>query len=565
MDELRELVEPKEQEFTELWSRMDTDRLLYNLDTYVMKQLDDQDMPNVVNVTLNAPQSYADKVISVISGAISQIVVEGDNFKKGSDEASVIERCLTDVFAAADERLSGLEYPLLNTFHAAQFALRGRSGMRIALRMSKDEIIPDIIPLDPHYYSYDLSTKGLDWLCFSILRSKAKILMDYKVEFDEKDKDTNAEVRDFWNFKEEVIYVKSIETKRQRNPYGYPPFVTQICNTGSFLMDKESMVRHGESVYAPLRTMYPELNRIASILATQALAAIKPGLQKQVEDEGIASPPTLDRTPGIARVVPVTKGYEYLPLPSADMNRATQTYWSIIQSFVQQGSISTTEYGNVTFPLSAVAIRGLAAKNDTIYLPRIQAMAMLYQKAARMIINQLIKIGKPIKVSVGGMRKVYQPSDLEGEYKIGFKFFSISPEEEIANYSVGAAAKSLGLSQDTIFRSILKLQDPEGEIRKRTSEDAEELDPAIKLYRQGHRLIDAEDYVEAELTLQSLERLLKQRAMPPLPMPATTTPEQPKSPKGFNAGANLVPLLGKSGGRAKVAAEQLPQEAVNAS
>ncbi len=551
MNELETLVKPVEGALAALWSRYDNDRILYDLEAYVMKQIDGAVMPKVVNVTLNAPQTFADKVISVVSGAISQIVVEGDSLKE--KQPSIIENCLTDVFAAADERLSQVEYPLLNTFHAAQFTLRGKSSMRIALRMQGDEIVPDIVPFDSRYLSYDATFDQLRWFSALLRRNVGDILEQYPKAAIDKTK-TEEILRDLWTGKEEITYINDAEVSRKPHPYGYPPAVTQICNRGSFLMDDVSMVRHGESAYAANRGLYGELNRVASILATLALGAVKPALQKQVVDESTAVAPGEGRTPGVATVVPVTKGYEFLALPTADMNRAVQTYWSILQSYVQQGSISMTEYGNVTFPLSAVALKGLAAKNDSIYLPEIQAMAMLYQKASRMIVRQLIDIGVPIKVSVGGMRKVYDPSDLEGEYKIGFKFYSISPEEEIANYSIGAAARSLGLSQDSIFRNILKLQDPEGEMRKRASEDAEGMDIAIKLYRQGHRLIDSEDYLEAELTLQALERVLEQRNVPINPSLPQVQGE--KGARGFDAGADLVPLLG---GRAKVAAQKLPQ------
>ena len=424
--------------------------------------------------------------------------------------------------------------------------------MRICLRLDKEKnLVPDILPLDRRYATYDVGVDGILWACNLSRRSKAKIKAEYNKDIGSAD----ADVRDFWDEKVNVIYVGNEEVKQTKNSYGYVPFVLQTRMAGSFLMDKDSMKRHGESIYAANRDLYPELNRVASIIATKALENIKPGLQKPVDDETSAKPPAPALKPGVGKAIPVTKGLEYLLMPSKDLTQATRQFWSIMMSFIQQASLSLTEYGNVSFPLSAVALKSLSAKNDTIYLPGIQGMTQMYQRAARMIINQTLNLKAIPRLSVGGQTHEYKSADLEGDYTIKYRFYSVSPEEEVANYSVAAAAKALGLSQDTIFRNILKLEDPDGEIAKRLAEDAEEMVPDLKLLRIAKGMVEEGKGKEMELQF-----ILDRLDMTVEELKGGKVPVERKR-LGPGEGATL-PLLGERGraGGSLAAGENMTEE-----
>ena len=59
----KKLIEDKESELSALHSRMDGDLDIYNLAPYVMKDYTGRPTANIDNVTLNAPQVFADKAI----------------------------------------------------------------------------------------------------------------------------------------------------------------------------------------------------------------------------------------------------------------------------------------------------------------------------------------------------------------------------------------------------------------------------------------------------------------------------------------------------------------------
>jgi len=113
------------------------------------------------------------------------------------------------------------------------------------------------------------------------------------------------------------------------------------------------------------------------------------------------------------------------------------------------------------------------------------------------------------------------------------------------------------LSDDTIRRDILHLENPEEEDAKVNAQAARQSDMAINLFERGHDLIDlagepgAEKYyIEAEFVLQQLEVILRQRMS--------------GNPIGFGDGASAptgtatptMPVFGGSGGNANVSGEE---------
>ena len=71
---------------------------------------------------------------------------------------------------------------------------------------------------------------------------------------------------------------------------------------------------------------------------------------------------------------------------------------------------------------------------------------------------------------------------------------------------------AIGMSRHTVFRDIVKLDDPDGEIMKALAEKGEQGDIAQTLYLVGHQQIDDKKFIQAEMTLQQLELVLRNRA-----------------------------------------------------
>ncbi len=428
MDITLTTVKDKDREFIDLQTRMDTDEKLYYLEPYVMKDPGGQkDTPDVINVTFNDPQVFANRAIAIKMGASMQPVVKGRDMK--DKQTTLIEQFLTDMFISIDDYLfqsRGLmgQYP----FYCEHIDIRGHIGARVFLREEGDKFIPNVLPIDMRYCSYERGIDGFLWVAPYYNRSKAMIKEEYKVDIT----GASAVVRPVLTREEEIVYVADQEVKRWAHNLGYVPFVLGLASAGSTLQGIDSLKRTGESIYAPLRALFPELNRVASILQTLNMSAFAGGLQYASELGAEAEKPDLPPF-GLKTVVPVEKGGGYAPMPINDIKAATRLFYAILDARIQRASFSAVDYGNLTFPLSALAITRLTAHKNEILLPRIQGLAILYQQMAKMIIKQYEEGGIKAELGEVGYKRTYDRSIFKGDYNIEYKFVIKSPDEDIAN------------------------------------------------------------------------------------------------------------------------------------
>jgi hypothetical protein len=100
--------------------------------------------------------------------------------------------------------------------------------------------------------------------------------------------------------------------------------------------------------------------------------------------------------------------------------------------------------------------------------------------------------------------------------RIHVDYHAISPEQNVANYTVAQAAKTIGLSDRTILSEVLMLEDPEQEIRTRERENAEKEVPEVRLYHYATALLEEYErtkddklQVEAQLVANHLGMIVK--------------------------------------------------------
>ncbi len=497
MDELK-LIDDKISEMLPLFSRMDEDQQLYVLTPYKMKMLPPrqyENMPDVANVTLNDPLQFATKAIAIISGAQRQSIVEGDIPDK---QASKIEEFLDLYFWSADERLRLRGIPCLDNFINEQICIRGRIVARSCPRIEDGLLIPDLLPIDGRSFVYEIGEEGFVWAAAIYQRSKTSIKDTYNKEI----KNPTAEVIDFWTPEENVIFVERDEVKRQPNPYREVPFVLSICPIGVML---NSDIEHqGESIYWGNRGLYEEKNRTASILQTlNIMSLFSPMQYESLKGENANKP--ADSPYGSRKVLPVEKGGGYRPMPISDIKNATSLFYSILESSLQKGSLTALDYGNLTFPLSAVAITALTGARDDIFLPRIQAIALFYQTMSKMVIEQAKDLGE---LRLGEAE--YSQRDLQGHYTIKYRFYTISKEQTTADLTIASAAQGF-LSRDTIRRDILQLQNPDEEETKFLAEQAENSDEVLFFYRRAKELIENGQELEAYILAKRGVAAIEQR------------------------------------------------------
>jgi len=553
-EDLKALVEKKEPEFQGLFGRMDASKGLYLLDSYEMKDFDGNPIPKVVSTTVNDPGVFAYRSIAILSSSDPQKIVESDLLKK-TDE-SPVEDFLTALDIEADDllstRIKGLSFP----FYCEQACIRGwLVGMNL-LRLDKKSgnLIPDRRPLDSRCVTYEPGIDGLHWGCYKTNRSRKKIMDEYGHDIGEGEQ--SAEVLDIYSRTNNQVWIGETKIKDKPHPYkkpngeGYVPMVIQPIPTGSMLQDGDMLPHQGEDIFALDRGLYPKMNEMASVLENLTMSSFFAAMQYESE-AGEESDQSEALPFGLGVVVSVEKGGGYKLIPVADIRNATRLLYSMLENRLQRGSLPNLDYGNLSFPLSAVAISKLTESKDMIFVPRLQGMAMFYQQMDRMAIDQYIQINKGLRLGEAGHRKVFPVASLKGEYTIKRQYFQKSPEQDLANISTANQIRPGLISDYTTRRDILKMRNPDKEEDLIRAEQAEKLNPVITLRRQVHSLIDREEFLEAELTLQAAEDLLRQRAT------GQVLAEQPK-PEGEVPVKSAIPLLeGGGASRGKTEEEKM--------
>lgn len=540
----KQRVEARETELTELRARWTTDEDLLNLTPYKMKRLDGQEEPKEKTsiVTLNDPATFKERVQAVLLAAFQQEIVEGKDLT--DEETATIEDLLRRAEAEADERLTNRGKWPAYAFEVEQFCMRGRAASRLLVRKKDGNVIIDETPLDTRYVIEGFDAQGLEYQAYKVIKRMSELEAEYPDKnlsaTPELAMSDTATLLDLWTRTRNMRWVNDLPVHNALHPYGEVPGVYTFCPAGSMLAGPDAISHHGESIFALDRGLWPEMDDAASVLKTLNKAAFNQGLQMESDAGTEAALPEKDpRTPGAITAVEMGGGFKGMPV--ADIKNATRHLLAMLEQRIQRGSLPAIDWGNLTFPLSAVAIARLTEGREQVFVPRIQGLALHKRAKARLIIRQLLRIGGTVELGAEGARRTFNTKVLNKSFTVKYRYFSEPPEQKIANYTIGEAASAAGISRLTIFEEILKLPDPHGEMRKRRAEDAERLDPVIGMYRHVHSLIDEGKDLEAKMLRITVLRLIRERGMGQEEQPAPAAPSAAK-------GAPLVPLL--SGGEA---------------
>ena len=544
-----EKIDDKIEDMQPIFERMDTDEKLYFLETYKMKTLDgSKDMPDVANITLNDPLTYATKAIAILGSYQRQTQVEGLPDKK----TTKIEEFLDDLDYLMDEDLTKRDIISLDAFIDEQICIRGHIGTRCYVKVDEERrLLSPVVPLDTRYFPYDSDHNGMVWGAGIFRRFKTQVEKEYEKEIQEKrislQKGLN-EVRDYWDATENKVFIEKKLALEQANTWGYPPFVKVLCPLGTTLNTDLALKHKGESIYWANRELFAKKNEIASLLETLTMYGLFPGLQ-YASAQGEAATKPEDYPQGMRKVTPVDKDGGYRELPVMDIKRATNLLYSILEACLQKGSLTPLDYGTLTFPLSGVTVHSLIGAREDIFLPRLQAIALFRQALSKMIIDQIIKLGQTVYIGREGKQNEYTIQDLQGDYTINYHFSLVTKEGTAADAALANAMKGT-LSDDYIRRNIFKVNDPDGMKADLDSEEAERRDEVLFLFRKGLGLLYASEkltgvdkrvkQVEAKTLMQRIRTIMAQRRAMGQMSPMEGSQPEPKPGEG-------LPLFSKGG------------------
>jgi hypothetical protein len=501
--ELIDLVKDKEQEFALLYSRMDKDKdLIYNT-AYQFDDYNGKPIPRSFNVTVPMAADFYKKVVSRLVTCSRQPIIKcsDNNFNIG-----IVENFILDSEIEVDNYLVNRGWEASFPSNVAYACARGICAEQHLWRIEGGVLIADTRPLDSRRLTFEYGSKNLAWAAYTMYRNRAAAEEEYGITGGSK----IVEVVDAWDTERHQIFIEKKLVVDEANIYGYVPFCISLVNVGAGLREKDSISHNTESIFWPHRDMYDEINFIASVLKAHSFESIRPALQMPSSDGKSGRVP--NEYPSGGSITPVEQAI--VPMPRADMINSLRAYQSMIDAVIQKASLSPTEYGNVSFPMSAVALARLMSTSGDILAPRLQALGRLYQLRFDMIRKQCSKFGK-IELGDELNKRIYDPKDLQGAYTVSFRYATETLEEMASRAAIAQGVKGI-ISDQTVRRTIMMLNDPDGEEQRIEAEEARRINPELQLFEQIHSLIDIgteESMIEAAIEMDRLEKLLRSRSM----------------------------------------------------
>lgn len=505
-----------------LKKRWNDDLNLYLLDEHKMKgvhgALKDRELPGVYNVTSSDPQTYMDRVTSIISRAEPKLRIVSP---LKDSHIELIDNWWKCVLYSANKLYEGNAgtpiYPSLAFFTN----LRGYAASRNTIYKDGKETVFEILPLDVYDLFWKKYGNKLSWASILSMMEAEQALEDYNVYVKE-----STETHDFWDkdgteyvliggnvFPKEHTYINEV-------PISICPVVTTPQVSGDNTK-RDSMV--GESLYHAVRQTIKERNDILSIIKTHAMLGMRPPLVHKTEgSEGRE----LQEYPTWGTVIEQFAEEGLDSLKFSDMANTNAMFFNMMDGEYQRGTVPSNEYGGLNFQLSSLALDTLSGQRSVVFLPRQSTLETLYKSIFNQMMNQFIEgkfstsmideSGKEIEISFS------QLVPLKDKFRIDFTVDVESPEQEASNYEKAVMAMNAGLPDDFIVRNVFKAEDPEKLLSTMQDERLMKELPELRLTRAYDRAMKESQtlsgeekeakLIEAKLLKARIEQVIREMA-----------------------------------------------------
>lgn len=488
-----------------VFQRMDEDEKLWTQEPYVLKDARGEILEDVVNVTMNDARVFGERVLAVLNESVENIEINGQRNGKELDghQTKVIEDWWNDLLYLANDHLNEVLMPDLDTYLWEQISIRGRMGARLLLSQDRLGFDVDILPVDMRKCVYSLGRRGLSKVAFWDVLDKEMCREEYPDYKAESDTITRW---DCWDSLEEVIFLNGKFYEAIPNVLRHPPFVIQLCQQGTFLDTSTRALRmRGDSIFSANRELYPELNRIASILETMNMLSLAPP-QVLKSKSGKKLPDEPIYRLGRILALETEEGLQKIEAP--DIQGSGRFFIAHLNGALQRGSISHIDWGNLQFQLSQVAIATLAGASRQVFTPRIKTMErfkkLLFKEAAW----QFTAFQMSAAIGRHGKKRIYTADDLAGDYTVDFEYLTALPEETAAAYGLANMA-ARWMDDRSIRKTILKYRDYDDIDEKYLVQTAQKVSRALGLFQMAQALDKQGRQDEAKILLIEVGQTLE--------------------------------------------------------
>ena len=534
-----------------LRNRMDRDFSLYRLDPY-----DAGD--GYQSYTSNEPSTYADKIISFVTG--SEMVARIPNVSEKEEDReknNKKEKFFLGILKSADERIKRHSMPSIKNQLAWYITLRGWYAGRALLVKDKDEdTYVDITPWDPMHTYWGLGSEGLEWACYKVKKSKDLVESQYNIRLprnEDYDDEDWIDVYDYYDKEMNTVVLSNGRVAKKPTPHGADEVPVFLGPVGSAPMIQalndmtpidDTIADYGESIYKHNRENYEKNNQIMSIMLELTSRARRQGLKITSRD----GTKTLDEDPyKEGTEISLAQGENVEPLGLMEVARETGSFMGLISGEMQRGGVPHTLYGDIQFQLSGFAINTLRQGIDSIISPRIEALENAYKKICMIIFDQYMSESfDSMELSGQDMNRQYfkekiSPKDIEGTGDIEITFVGQLPQDDLTKMNMAQIARDgeSPLLPDIFIRDkILGLQDTDMIDDAIKEQTAERILPEAALWTllqsaEDRGRPDLAQFYYGELITMMNEKQTK-RLQSQQQLQQAAQPPQPQQPRGMD-------------------------------
>jgi hypothetical protein len=366
---------------------------------YLLAEVEDDGNPgrDFEVYTSNAPQTFADKVISWLNSHMVNVRVPY-GLKATKEERAARndkERVIRGLLNAADERLMLQGQLTLQEQLDFFISLRGWCAGRSLLMKRDGNTYVDVTPWDPMHVTASWGVDGLKWICHKIAMSPTQIMDAYPGfkldDIPEDDVNLGIAVYDYYDETFNAVVVQDRFSKKP-TPHGAERTPGFFVASGtappiqSMNLQKDAG-EYGESVFKAVRGINTRVNKYMSIMAELVQRARNASYTYESRDGS----KTLDADPFISgSEIPLAQGERITPLGLMEMARETAPFMAMVSGEWQRGTVPFSVYGELPFQLSGFAITTLRQGIDTVLEPRLKALRSAYTQIINLLIDQYV-------------------------------------------------------------------------------------------------------------------------------------------------------------------------------
>ena len=548
LDKIKDKVDKRKQQLQPLF-----DKDKENYDLWVGKEQIFDTHKMAINITGTEMTALGRRVLaSLVRSKLDIHVLPPEPIPnpKAEETANREEDMYYFGFNQADERLSLQGEASLLSSVAWQAVVLGRTATRIFVYQNDDgEIVWDFMPMIPSLLTFEFGLGGLLWYNYETFRSPECVYNEYKVEVKEKSDGKGVSVSDYWDRDNNVRYLTDSKEvlQSEKNPFGEVPAIIQPVTLGPKIITTEGIdvTAWGQSIYDHVKIPFKNLNKLRSVVATQAHLNAKLPLDVQYEgDRPDFTDEHVDFYPGsmfIHSKESIIKSMDVKDVPPSIL-----TMMGDISTGIQRATYA--ELSPDVPAHSGSALKILRQDMQDVLTPRAEALNILYTRICRMVKKQIQvqKLKIPVKTVVNDQYSIYdmKPKMLDNKFHVSAEFIRQDVYDEVEMLQEAQLyQQNKWLSRSSVMEQKLREQDVPTEIMKMKIEDIEAAIPELTIpdVILKYREMGLEDKANELLRQFAMLVIEKQQALMPQPQGPMGQPQgpmgQPTAPTGAPMGA----------------------------